>query len=126
MAARSTENQVAFREQNGLPAVRSDRMQLSYRSCAKSRRVLDDIDDGGTSSPGEDSEKIGSYSLCLVSIFVKDGKGPGVLTPTRRGSQPVSIALLALAGLPTAATSPGRRSSHGFDCLCSALDDSGW
>lgn len=69
-AARSTENQVAFCEQNDLPADRSGFMQLVYRSCAKSRRVLRDTADCGTVSCDKKMGMTDSYSLYPVSSLI--------------------------------------------------------
>ena len=62
-AVQSTENQVAFCEQNDLPADQSFCMQLLYRSCAKSRRVLHDTADCGMVSCDRKTGTIDSYSL---------------------------------------------------------------
>ncbi|KAL5399002.1 hypothetical protein PMIN03_012726 [Paraphaeosphaeria minitans] len=85
---------------------------------AESRRILDDIPDGVTVPPGEDSETIDSYSLRLIRSLTITVTARKIHTPTKMESRPVSIALLALAGLLTAATSPDRRSILDFNCPC--------
>jgi hypothetical protein len=121
-AARSTENQVAFWERNDLPASRSFCMQLLYRSCAKSRRVLRDTAACGTVSCDKKTRKTDSYSLRPVSGLPTNDTTQTQRTPKRRGVRSVPIASRVLAGLLSAATHPGHRSLSGFDCPCSSRD----
>jgi hypothetical protein len=122
-AARSTENQVAFCEQNVLAADRSPFRQLLYKSCTKSRRVLRDIAERETVSYNKKTRKIDSYSLRPISRSTTNGTRRIRHTPKRIGSRFMPIASLVLASLLTTATSPSRRLLYSSDCPYSICDE---